>query len=102
MSVKNEAPDTTIDGIDVEHFRLRVLQDALAEATSGYWLRRAKQLEEARARPEDYTGRATPQRLAARDEQLQAAIAACRHRATLAPLRADTEPLATAALEEVD
>lgn len=26
----------------VEHFRKRVLQDALAEATSSYWLRRAQ------------------------------------------------------------
>lgn len=26
----------------VEHFRHRVLQDALAEATSAYWLRRAE------------------------------------------------------------
>jgi hypothetical protein len=26
----------------VEHFRYRVLQDALNEATSAYWLRRAK------------------------------------------------------------
>jgi hypothetical protein len=27
---------------DVEHFRRRVLQDALAEATSAYWHRRAE------------------------------------------------------------
>lgn len=29
----------------VEHFRLRVLQDALNEATSAYWLRRAATFE---------------------------------------------------------
>lgn len=29
----------------VEHFRARVLQDALAEATSSYWLRRAATFE---------------------------------------------------------
>lgn len=27
----------------VEHFRVRVLQDALAEATASYWLRRSRQ-----------------------------------------------------------
>lgn len=27
----------------VEHFRHRVLQDALAEATAAYWMRRAEQ-----------------------------------------------------------
>lgn len=30
--------------IDLEHFRARVLQDALQEATEAYWLRRAKTL----------------------------------------------------------
>lgn len=29
----------------VEHFRWRVIQDALAEATSAYWLRRADALD---------------------------------------------------------
>jgi hypothetical protein len=29
----------------VQHFRERVLQDALAEATAAYWLRRAAQFE---------------------------------------------------------
>lgn len=31
--------------VHIEHFRARVLQDALAEATTVYWLRRAKTFE---------------------------------------------------------
>ncbi len=34
--------------IDVEHFRARVMQDALTEATSGYWQRRADDFDAAR------------------------------------------------------
>jgi hypothetical protein len=51
---------------DVEHFRHRVLQDALSEATSSYWLKRAT----------DFAAVGTP----ACDEIAQA----CRHRAELA------------------
>lgn len=29
-------------GVDLEHFRRRVVQDALQEATAAYWTRRAK------------------------------------------------------------
>lgn len=31
--------------IDIEHFKTRLLQDALTEAIPHYWLRRATQLE---------------------------------------------------------
>ncbi len=31
--------------VHIEHFRARVLQDALLEATANYWLRRAKTFE---------------------------------------------------------
>lgn len=50
----------------VEHFRARVLQDALTEATAAYWLRRAEQ----------FAAVGTP----ACDETAQA----CRNRAMLA------------------
>jgi hypothetical protein len=53
---------------DVEHFRMRVIQDALAEASRSYWLRRAADF--------DAVGTAG----AAETAQ------ACRNRATLAPL----------------
>lgn len=56
----------------VEHFRMRVLQDALAEATAAYWLRRAEQ----------FAAVGTP----ACDETAQA----CRNRASLALSGDDT------------
>ena len=66
------------------HFRARVLQDALVEATSAYWLRRAEALEAARHRPGiDYTGQASMEELRARWVALTELAAACRSRATL-------------------
>jgi hypothetical protein len=56
---------------DVEHFQRRVLEDALNEACSAYWLRRA----------DDFAKVGTP----ACDEIAQA----CRHRAELALVGGD-------------
>ncbi len=65
------------------HFLHRVLQDAFADASAAQWLRRAEQLEAARPRPGDFTGRATPAELAERSRRLTAAAEACRARAQL-------------------
>lgn len=67
----------------VDHFRGRVLQDALAEATRGYWRQRAEALEAALPRPGDFTGRATSEELEARRAELVAAVLACRRRAAV-------------------
>lgn len=67
--------------VHIEHFRARVLQDALLEATAVYWLRRADAF--------DAVG--TP-----RCDEI---ALACRRHATLAPL--DGDELVAAALEEV-
>lgn len=42
------ALDANLVGLDeyVQHFRLRVLQDAMLEATAVYWLRRARAFED--------------------------------------------------------
>lgn len=40
----------------LDHFRARVLQDAFAEATADYWLRRAEAYEAARPRLTDHPG----------------------------------------------
>lgn len=69
--------------LDLDHFRHRVLQDALAEATAQYWRRRARALEQALSRPGDYPGRATTEQIAERDERLRAAILACSSRAQM-------------------
>jgi len=71
-----------IDGY-VEHFRQRVLQDALAEASASYWERRAQAFENARPRPGEFHGKRTPQRLQAKYDELTAIAQACRNRAAL-------------------
>lgn len=84
MTTQDQQQDNPLD-LDVEHFRARVLQDALAEATSSYWLRRAVELEAV----------GTP--------TADASALACRRHATLVRFRTpDTEDLATDALREVD
>jgi len=69
----------------LEHFRTRVLQDALSEATGAYWLRRADAFENARTQPGSppATG-GTPEAV---DDRRRAATAlACRNRATYAQM----------------
>ena len=67
----------------VRHFRLRVLADALSEATASYWNHRAEQFENAAPRPGDFTGRATAAELAERGRHCRARAQACRQRALL-------------------
>lgn len=79
------------------HFRARVLQDALTEATAGYWRRRAEQFENARPRRGDDTHRgAAPQlqtsALAEAHARCTAVAQACRHRADVAQVRAVLNP----------
>lgn len=57
----------------VEHFRARVLQDALAEATSSYWLRRAEAFDRVD------------------NERCRSIAAMCRHRAEISLIQ-DVEP----------
>lgn len=88
---------------DADHFRARVLQDCLTEATASYWRRRAVAFEAARPRPGDFNGRVTPDELAARDERCRLAAELCRHRAGLS-LEAKPEPITPdvwAVLDEV-
>lgn len=65
----------------VDHFRHRVMQDALQEATAAYWRRRAAAFEAAMPRPGDFTGRATAQQLEAQRMRLASMVLACRQRA---------------------
>ncbi len=66
----------------IENFTRRVMQDALAEATAAYWLRRAKTFE------------------AVGNPRCDEIAEACRHRATLG-LGADDLELVADALSEV-
>lgn len=68
----------------LDHFQHRVIQDALADATSIYWTRRAEAFEAARPRPGDYPGKATLGDLRAADVRCREAAEACRKRARVA------------------
>jgi hypothetical protein len=85
----------------LEHFRARVLQDALSEATASYWHRRSRAFAAAQTRPGDYPGRVTPTARAARDARLYATAYACRARAALALLQNDVSPEVIDALRQV-
>jgi hypothetical protein len=61
----------------VLHFQARVMSDALAEASAGYWRRRAEHLRSCLSRPSDFRGSATPEQVEARDARLRADIARC-------------------------
>lgn len=64
----------------------RPVQEALAAATAGYWLRRADQFDDARPRTSDFPGAATPEQLAEQDLRLAATAQACRARAAVSDL----------------
>lgn len=67
----------------IEHFKARVLQDALCSATAGFWRKRAADFEAARPKPGEYHGRATGAELDAREARCAAIALACRHHAEL-------------------
>lgn len=62
--------------LDLEHFRARVLQDALDQATIGHWLQRHAALSASLPRPEDFVGRASSEELNAREARTRAALTA--------------------------
>jgi hypothetical protein len=69
--------------IDIDHFRARILQDALTEATAQYWLQRAEQFEDAAPRLDEYRGNATRDELNEAWTRCYATAAACRRHADL-------------------
>lgn len=84
----------------VEHFRARVLQDALNEATASYWIGRAEAFEAARPRPGDFTGNATRDDLREQWNRLTETANACRARARVS-LLVDLAPEVRDVLREV-
>jgi hypothetical protein len=69
--------------LDIDHFRARILQDALTEATAQYWVHRAHQFQQAAPRPDDYRGNATPEQLTDAWVQCMTTVAACRRHGDL-------------------
>lgn len=70
----------------LDHFQRRVLQDALAEATKAYWLRRAQDFEAAKP-VEPPEGFRDPEQARKQWKRCHAAAEACRHAAELAPFQ---------------
>jgi len=88
----------------LDHFRGRVLQDALTEATAAYWQRRGDVFDAARPRAGDYPGGATEADLDAARRRCGTAALACRQRAAVTQLYGIDNDLAyevEAALREV-
>lgn len=71
----------TIDVDHIDHFQRRIIQDALADGTALYWLRRADTFEDARPRPGEFHGQATTAELNEADARCAAMARACRARA---------------------
>jgi hypothetical protein len=69
--------------IDIAHFRARLLQDCLSQATAQYWERRAQQFENAAPRKGDYCGNAARDDLLDTWERCRATALACRRHAQL-------------------
>ena len=82
----------------VEHFRHRVLADALKEATSIYWQRRATAFEAAMPKSTDFTGNTTEAEIVEQRDRLAETAAACRARASVSLIHDD---LIVTALKEV-
>jgi hypothetical protein len=89
--------------IDLDHFRGRILQDALTEATAQYWVHRAYQFQQAAPRLDEYHGDATREELNEAWTRCHATSQACLQHADL--LRGDhPEPISdevASVLEEV-
>jgi hypothetical protein len=73
------APRATVASLvaHVDRIGHRMIQDALVEATADYWRHRGAAFTAARPRPGDFTGRATADQLAARDQALLDVSRAC-------------------------
>ena len=69
--------------LDIDHFRARILQDALTEATAQYWIHRAHQFQQAAPRPDDYGGHASDEQLTDALVRCLTTVAACRRHADL-------------------
>jgi hypothetical protein len=69
--------------IDIEHFKARLLQDCLSQATAQYWEHRAQQFENAAPRKGDFHGNADREELLDAWERCRATALACRRHAQL-------------------
>lgn len=73
-------------GLDLDHFVMRLLTDALNEATRTYWEKRAADFRNARPRLDEHYGNATLEQVRDQWHRLTEIANACSARAQLAPL----------------
>jgi len=66
-----------------EQLRRRSVQSVILTASAWWWRWRAEQFDQARPRPSDFNGLATPADLAVADERCRQVAQACLNRATL-------------------
>ena len=66
-----------------QQLRRRSVQQAISQAQAWWWRWRAEQFDQARPRPSDFNGQATPADLAAADERCRGVAKACLAKATL-------------------
>jgi hypothetical protein len=89
--------------IDLDHFRARILQDALTEATAQYWIHRAYQFQQAAPRLGEFHGNKTRDELNEAWTRCHTTAQACLQHADL--IRGDyPEPISdevSSVLEEV-
>ena len=69
--------------IDIDHFRGRILQDAITEATAQHWVHRAHQFQQAAPKLGEYHGQATRDELNQRWLECMATSQACLDHAEL-------------------
>jgi hypothetical protein len=63
--------------IDFDHFRARILQDCLTQATAQYWIHRAYQFQQAAPRPDEFHGNAPVEELRQRWRNCMDTAQAC-------------------------
>lgn len=83
---------------DLDNFQYRIIRDAMNEATSGYWIRRAQDFTKVLPREGDYLGRSTPEQREERRQRTLQTIRNCLHRSTLCELTEIEERLILDAL----
>src|SRR5215216_1369050 len=69
--------------LDLDHFRARILQDALTEATTQYWIHRAYQFQQAAPKLAEFHGSSTRDELNQRWIDCMATTQACLNHAEL-------------------
>ena len=69
--------------VDIDHVAVRVLAEAMADASAAWWRWRAEQLAAGLSRPGDYLGRRSPEEVAERNRRIRQDVARCLRHAQL-------------------